>query len=202
MRGPGNWRACWLARLLRGLRLDRNPLRRGSDRAETAIIAGLLVAFLAFAPVTAVTAGHWFHVAGLRQQRAQAAVRHQVPARLLEDAPPDSFAGYGPSPVTALARWMAPDGSRRTGYVSVPAGTRAGSVVAAWTDMSGRLTGPPLQPAQVADRAALAAMLAPLIPAILLYTVWMLARRALEARRAAAWEADWRATGPQWTNRR
>lgn len=202
MRRPGKWRACWLARLLRGLRLDRNPLRRASDRAETAITAGLLAAFLALAPVTAVTAGHWFHAAGLREERAQAAAWHRVPAQLLKDAPPDSFEGYGPVPVAAPARWMAPDGSRRTGYIAVPAGTRAGSVVAAWTDASGRLTGPPLQPAQVADRAALAAMLAPLIPAILLCTVWKLARRVLEARRAAAWEADWRVTGPQWTNSR
>jgi hypothetical protein len=202
MRRPGKWRVCWLARILRGLRLDRNPLRRGSDRAETAIITGLLAAFLALAPFTAVTAGHWAGAAGLREQHAQVTTWHRVPAVLLNEAPPDSFGEYGPSAISGLARWSAPDGSHRTGYIGVPAGTRTGSVVTAWTDGSGRLTGPPLQPAQVADRAALAAMLAPLIPAILLMALWKLARRALEARRSAAWDADWRTTGPQWTNSR
>jgi hypothetical protein len=69
-------------------------------------------------------------------------------------------------------------------------------------DASGRPTGPPLQAAQVADRAALAVMLAPLVPAILLLAAWKLARRELDRRRSAAWDADWRATEPQWTSRR
>jgi hypothetical protein len=202
MRRPGKWRACWLARMVRGLRFDRNPLRRGSDRAETAIIGTLLAAFLVSAPFTAVTAGHWFRAVGVREQQAQVADWHKVPALLLKDAPADSFVGYGPTAVSALARWTAPNGSRHTGYVDAAAGTRAGTTVATWADTSGRLTGPPLQPAQVTDRAALAAMLAPLIPAILLLAAWRLARRTLEKRRSAAWDADWRATGPHWTNMR
>ena len=40
-------RTSWLARLLHGRRLDRNPLRRGSDRAETIVIGALLGGFLA-----------------------------------------------------------------------------------------------------------------------------------------------------------
>ena len=47
----------WLGRLLRGRRLDRNPLRRGSDRVETAIAGVLLAAFLAGAPFAAHAAG-------------------------------------------------------------------------------------------------------------------------------------------------
>lgn len=202
MRRPRRWRACWLARVLRGLWIDRNPLRRGSDRAETAIVVGLLAAFLASAPLAAVAAGHWTHAAGLREQRYQAAAWHQIPAVLLKTAPADSFAGYGPSTTSVLARWTAPDGARRTGYITVDAGARAGAVVATWIDSSGEITGPPLQPAQVADRAALAAMLAPLVPAILLLCGWKLARRGLDKRRSAAWDDDWKATGPQWTNSR
>lgn len=202
MRRPGRWHACWLARLIRGLRFDRNPLRRGLDRAETAIVAGLLAAFFASAPFSAVTAGHWIHAASLREQHAQTTAWHQVSARLLKDAPADSFASYGPADTSAMARWTAPDGTRRTGFVSVPAGTRAGVVVQTWMDPTGKPTGPPLQSAQVADRAALAVMLAPLIPAMLLLAMWKLARRELDRRRSAAWDADWRATGPQWTSRR
>ena len=202
MARPGKWRACWLARALRGLRLDHNPLRRGSDRAETAIVAGLLAAFLASAPLAAVTAGHWTHAVTLREQRIQAADWHQVPAVLLKGAPADSFTGYGPADASVPARWTAPDGTRRTGYVSVTAGARAGATVGAWIDRSGNITGPPLERQQVADRAALAAMLAPFVPLILLLASWKLARRTLDRRRSAAWDADWRATGPQWTNSR
>jgi hypothetical protein len=202
MRRPGKWHACRLARLIRGLRFDRNPLRRGFDRAETAIIAGLLAAFFVSAPFIAVTAGHWIHTASLREQRVQTVAWHQVSARLLKDAPADSFASYGPADTSALARWTAPNGSRHTGFISVAAGTRAGTTVSTWMDASGKPTGPPLQAAQVADRAALAVMLAPLVPAILLLAAWKLARRELERRRSAAWDADWRATGPQWTSRR
>jgi hypothetical protein len=42
---------CRLARLIRGRRLDRNPLRRGSDRAETVALGALLAAFLTIAPL-------------------------------------------------------------------------------------------------------------------------------------------------------
>lgn len=199
---PGRWRACWLARFLRGLRLDRNPLRRGSDRAETAIVVTLLAVFLAVSPFAAIAAGHWAHAAGLREQRAQLAAWHQVRAVLEKNAPRDAFSGYGPSGVSVLARWTGPDGSQHTGYVSVPSGMRAGTTVNTWTDSAGRPSGPPLQTAQVADRAALAVMLAPLVPAILLLAVWKLARRALDRRRSAGWDADWRNTGPQWTNSR
>ena len=55
-RSPRN---SWLGRLLRGRRLDRNPLRRRSDRAETAVLGVLLAAFLAGAPFAAQAAGSW-----------------------------------------------------------------------------------------------------------------------------------------------
>lgn len=202
MRQPGKWRGCWLARLMRGLRLDRNPLRRGFDRAETVITAGLMAAFFASAPFSAVTAAHWVHAAALSEQRVQTASWHQVSVRLLKDAPANSFAAYGPSDTSAWARWSAPDGSRHTGYVPAPEGTRAGTAVSTWMDASGKLTGPPLQAAQVADRSALALMIGPLVPAMLVLLAWKLARRELDRRRSAAWDADWRATGPHWTSRR
>ena len=50
-RRPKRPRMHWLARLMRGWRLDRNPLRRRSDRAETAVLGVLLAAFLAGRPV-------------------------------------------------------------------------------------------------------------------------------------------------------
>jgi hypothetical protein len=35
--------------------------------------------------------------------------------------------------------------------------------------------------------------------ALLLALVGVLARRSLDKRRMAAWEADWQSTGPRWT---
>jgi len=34
-----------------------------------------------------------------------------------------------------------------------------------------------------------------------LATIGLLARRTLDKRRMAAWDAEWRATGPRWTTR-
>jgi len=46
------------ARAVRGLCPDRNPLRRTIDRIEAVIAGGLVVAFLAGAPLAAVAGGH------------------------------------------------------------------------------------------------------------------------------------------------
>jgi hypothetical protein len=71
-----------------------------------------------------------------------------------------------------------------------------------WADAADRLTGPPLQPAQVRGQAFLAAVLAPIVLGLILLTAGQLAHFMLVRRRLAAWDAEWRATGPQWTRRR
>jgi hypothetical protein len=73
-----------LARLTRGLRPDRNPLRRATDRAEAALIIGLVAVFLAGAPIAAIMAGHLASAAGMRSEHA---ARNRVRAVLLQDAP-------------------------------------------------------------------------------------------------------------------
>jgi hypothetical protein len=60
---PG--RAGGLTRLARALGLDRNPLRRATDRAEAWIRAGLLGVFLIAGPIAALDAGHWAYHAGI-----------------------------------------------------------------------------------------------------------------------------------------
>ena len=55
---------------------------------------------------------------------------------------------------------------------------------------------------RLADPVALAAGVAVGCLATLLITVAWLARRSLDRRRMAAWDADWLATGPRWTPRR
>jgi len=191
--------AAGAVRAARGLWPDRNPLRRTLDRVEAAILAGLAIAFLAGAPVAAVTAAHLAAVLGTRTAHAQRSW-HQLPAVLLADVP-DS--GYGRSGPVAGARWAAPGGGARTGTVSASPGSRAGSTVLVWVDASGNLaTAPPLRPAQVNEQTVLAAAAAVVALGYLLPCAGLLACGLLGRRRLAAWDADWRATEPQWTRRR
>jgi hypothetical protein len=192
-----------LARLVRGRRLDRNPLRRACDRAETVVLGALLVGFFAAAPFAAHAAGSWAYAASAREAQAQRATLRQVPAMLLQA--PSQAASYpdaGTVPLGISARWQAPDGQVRTGELFVPSGATAGSTVPVWVDRAGRLADPPLSPTQLATRAQLAAELATGALAIGLAVAGWLTRRALDRRRMAAWDADWLATGPRWSPRR
>jgi hypothetical protein len=184
--------------LVRGLWPDRNPLRRRSDRAQAGIVALLLAGLLAGAPGAALAAGSWAYGLGVRAEQSQQAGRHQVQATLLEAAP----AALGQQ-VLVQARWTAPDGTPRSGQVPVPAaGMPAHSTVPVWTDAAGRLQSSPLRHGTVITVAVLVGTWAAIIACLLLLGSWRLARRALQRGRMAAWEADWRATAPRWTNRK
>ena len=196
----GKRRVSCLGRFVRGRRPDRNPLRRGSDRMETAVLAVLIIAFAAAAPFAAQAAGAWVHAIAHRVQVTQQASWHQVRAVLLTAAPAGpERAGFLPQ---VQARWTALDGKTVTGQVSVQPGTPAGTMVPVWTARDGQLTDPPLQDSQVAEQADLAEITAVAALAILLTITGLLTRRALDKRRIAAWDADWRTTEPRWTTRR
>ena len=186
-------------RVVRGLWPDRNPLRRTLDRVEGVVVGGLAVAFLAGAPLAAAAAWHYACSYGARTAHTQQAAWHQVPAVLLATAPTTGYTGYQPE---VRARWTAPDGARRTGTVPAQPGQRIGSTVVVWADAAGRLTAPPLTPTQMQGQAVLAAVLAPVVLGLMLLWAGQLAHCLLVRRRLAAWDAEWRATGPQWTRQR
>jgi hypothetical protein len=192
---------CWLIRLLRGLRPDRNPLRRGSDRAETVVLAALLAAFLAGAPFVAGAAGHWASISATREAQAQRASLTQVTATLVRKAPVWSGYGAGTGAVTQ-ARWRAPDGQARTGEVYVTHDELTGGTARIWVDRAGRLVGAPLTRDQVTGRIQFLAGAAVSGLATLLAVAGWLAHRSLDRRRLAGWDADWLATGPRWSPRR
>jgi hypothetical protein len=191
-RSPGS---TWLGRLARGLRLDRNPLRRGSDRAETAMLGVLLAAFLAGAPFAAQAAGSWTYATSIREAQVQQATLRQVPATLLQAAPSNISN-------EANARWKAPDGQVRTGQIFAPSGAPAGSTVMVWVNQAGQLTDSPLQRSQVTGRADMARALAVAALAAVLGIVGLVGRWALDRRRLTAWDAEWLATEPRWSSRR
>lgn len=188
-----------LARLVRRWRFDRNPLRRDADRLETVVLALLVAVFLIGTPFAALAAGAWVHGLARQEQLAQQASWHQVTAVVRAVTPVD--AGQAAVAWQARAQWTAPDGTLVTQEVPVPAGTTAGGTVQVWTDQAGDLTSPPLLDSQVAGQATLAEVGAVFAVATVLILAGAMTRRALNRRRLAAWDADWRATEPRWTTR-
>ena len=192
------WRrsgSTWLGRLAHGLWLDRNPLRRRSDRTETAMLGVLLAVFLAGAPFAAHAAGSWTYATSIREAQAQQATLRQVPATLLQAAPSNISN-------EANARWKAPDGQVRTGQIFAPSGAPAGSTVMVWVNQAGQLTDSPLQRSQVTGRADMARALVVAALAAVLGIVGLVGRWALDRRRLTAWDAEWLATEPRWSSRR
>jgi len=191
-------RATPTGRFVRGRRFDRNPLRRPADRAETIVLALLLVAFLVGAPLATLASGAWAHAIAQRAESAQVASRRQVTAVVLTAAGPAAVGSWNLSAVTS-ARWTAPDGTVVTSELPVPAYTSAGATFRVWTTRDGQLTSPPMGESQVASLTDLGEIAGAAAVAVLLAVVGLLARRSLDKRRMAAWEADWQSTGPRWT---
>jgi hypothetical protein len=190
-------RVTQLDRFAQGWQPDRNPLRRTSDRAETALLAVLFIAFFAAAPFVVQACGTMAHAAAHRVQLAEQASWHQVPAVLLHTAPGSvSYAGIQ---AEVQARWTAPDGKKVTGEVPVPPAAVAGSTFTIWTSRDGQLTDPPLQNSQVAGQTDLAETFGGIALATTLIIIGMLVRRALDRRRLGSGLAGNR---PRWTPRR
>ena len=178
------------ARVARQLGLDRNPLRRRTDRLETGIMAGLLAAFLAGAPLAAIAAGGWTHAAGLREQRAQRSW-YQVSLVLLHSTPRQAAFKQWSPPAPVLARWTQPARQARAGQVPAPPGSRAGSRIRVWADNLGPVAGVPLTSGEITAREIAAGILAPAALAIVFLGLARAARWLLERRRLAAWQDAW-----------
>ena len=99
-------------------------------------------------------------------------------------------------------RWIAQDGTSHTGRVTAESGVKAGARVTVWTAAGGQLTGPPLGRAQMMHQAAFAGLMSVLGFSSLLAVGALVTRQLLQRRRMAAWDAEWRATGPMWSNYR
>ena len=186
-----------LGRFVRGRRPDRNPLRRGSDRVETAVLALLVIVFLAAAPFAALASSSWALARAHQAQLAERASLYQVPALVLKlDAPSGGWGDPG-----AQVRWTAHDGTVITSDIAVPLGAAAGSTEWLWTTADGQPTNPPLEDSQVTGQAYFAEGFSVFTFAVLLTVTGLVARWTLDKRRMAAWDAEWRSTGPRWTTR-
>jgi hypothetical protein len=173
---------------------DGNPLRRRSDRVEAVMVTGLIVVFLAAAPVLAVVTGHWTWAAGVRHRPA--AAWRQVPATVQQGTSARrAGSAMSAGTVWVLARWMAPDGQRRSGLVAVSPAVAAGGSTRVWVNRAGSLTGPtpPACAAARLDCNCQSAGIHALAP-----PAGYAGQRLLGRRRLADWIRTWEAVGPQW----
>jgi hypothetical protein len=193
-----------LARCARWLGLDRNPLRRGTDRAEALLRLAMILMLLVAVPIAAVAVGRQADHIALRRAHAQQAADHQVRAVLLEAAPSSGI----PDPYTSIqtawvpARWQLPGQPARTGDVEALVGARKGSTVTTWVTASGAETAPPPDHRMIAGDVCIAVTLTCLASWLVLLILDVLTRRALDRRRMRAWETEWRTTGPLWSGHR
>lgn len=182
--------------------VDRNPLRRGIDRAERAAWLLLVLAFFAVMPVVVPMAGQASRVGGMAEVKQQQSWQ-QVNAVLLRHAPYRLY-GYGASGTVWVAgRWRVP--GRRTQYGLVPTvtGAPAGTVVRAWVTNTGQLTSN--HPFTVSALSARVLAIKVLVAAGLAATLLMLAgliRWLTNRRRIAYWGCEWATIGPRWSTRR
>jgi hypothetical protein len=191
-----------LRRTLRGAGFGRNPLLRRTDRIEARLTLLVLALVLLFGAVLVRRSAEATYRDGLRAEREQAA-RVRVAAVLLADAarPAGAYADAARRMVEAPARWLAPDGSPRTGPVEVASGTRAGAHVTIWVDRDGTRADKPYSREQTVGRAWITGLVVSIVLLVVFHGVRRLVRGAVDLRRAADWAVEWRKVEPRWSGR-
>jgi hypothetical protein len=186
------------ARLVRWLGLDRNPLRRRSDRVECALrlmaLLGLMVAV-----IVGIGTGVRAYEDGVRTEREQRSLRQQTPAVLVQDLrSPEVAPVGGVLPGRARAEWKAPDGSPREGTVEIEPARRVGDTVMIWTDNRGEPARPPQDRGTTLAAAISAGVAPPFITAAFATFVLVTTRIVNQRRAARRWEAEWTIVEPSW----
>lgn len=186
-----------LSWLVRRLGLDRNPLRRRTDRIETVAVGAAIVLLLASLPVALLIGFGVYHqnMSIVAQQQAD---RSNVEALLVGPAPVAETTPDGGTVFLSQARWVTATGAH-TGTIQVPANTDAQSVVHIWTDAKGAQVDPPLAWEFALGRGALSGGAALAAIGMLLWGAVAFARWRLNRRRFLAWEAEWQHIDPRWT---
>jgi len=179
--------------LPRRLGWRRNPLRRGSDRAEAWLNAVLLITLVLAGPALATATSRGAYHAEEKAAAWDRTHRFEVWAVLMgTPAVPQGF---------AQAKWKAPDGTQRTGPVAATPDTAPGARVPIWVDERGTVSPAPLRRSP-ATHAAGVAVVTILLVAAALAAIWQLCRRLLDRRRLRSWQAEWQKVGPRWSNYR
>ena len=176
-------------------RWRRNPLKRGTDRAEAwaVLAAGLVLA------VGAPAAGTGAALIAEASAPGPAPSWHPVSAVLTRKAP-DVSGGIGSSglQVRAPVLWRAADGTSHTGRALVAPDTPAGSRITIWLDPGGTLRDNPADPRETMARAIAYGAVAASGTAVVAGGGYAFVRSRLDRRRDAQWAREWALIGPQW----
>jgi hypothetical protein len=186
--------------------IDRSsPLRlprRATDRVE-AVLRRVLLGVGAVVLVLAAVVGVQLHGSGVAQVQADAVNRVSVPATLLE--PIEGMVGMeaaaSSTQTSAPATWTAPDGTPRTGTVSLLGTQEAGAVVPVWVDRTGAIASPPVDMVQADVTAVVGGLLVVILGMFGLYGAWRLVRHRCAVSNHAAWAREWALYEPVWSGR-
>jgi hypothetical protein len=185
--------------LLRRFTLGSGPLKRGSDRLEFVARVLLVCSLLTTVPIS-LAVGTAAHTHAAAQAIAQAADRHRVTARLLDDAPAPVGEGLSSSDrdqVTAV--WTDPAGIGHRVTVPVPPATRAGTTVSLWTDRNGNRTTRPLSHGDVVGQAGGQGIVTFAVLSLIAWGAYRSFRKLLDRNRFRRWAAEWAVVEPVWT---
>lgn len=185
-------------RLLRLLGLDRNPLRRRTDHAESILLLAAMVVALLLVPV-ACAIGTSVHATAVQRSAQQRDSLHVVTATVIGDrlAAPS---GVLARPITSAA-WVDDAGRTHTGLLPAGADIDADGRARVWIDDDGRAHPAPASPTDDVLVAVTTAFLALILGWILVAAVVGAVRTGMEHRRLADWEREWRIVGASWTGR-
>ncbi|MEO3861679.1 hypothetical protein [Acrocarpospora sp. B8E8] len=185
-----------VTRLIRWLGLDRNPLRRRSDRVEAAIRLMSVIGVLA-SVVLGVLLGVRTYRYGLGLEVEQQRTRHRVDATLLETAGP-KISLSAPAAGPAMATWKSLNGVPHQGLIDAPAMWQKGQTVHVWIDNRGEIVPRPRDRETTLISGMTVGVGIPLF-ALALVSLLLLTTRMLTARRARqAWAAEWTIIEPTW----
>jgi len=179
-----------------------NPLARAADRAEAIARVLLTAVWLCAIPVMIIVASSVWHGVSVAAESAQQS-RIATTAQLLEDAPAMTSDDQGVVSyqlVQVAARWIAPDGSERTGTVPA-AGGRSGERIEVFLDRSGEITPAPVPLGTSAVLIITVTVAAVLAWGALLMAAQYLIRGRLDRRRIVGWDIEWRRIEPLWSGR-
>ena len=185
-------------RLLRRLLPGRNPLARGADSLQGALLIVVVALGLLLVPVM-LTFGSVTYVDLVEKGEQQGRTWHQTVAVLTEDAPAVGAGGAGASS-RVMAEWRLPNGVMRSGRVPADAGSRAGAKVTVWLDEQGKPVDPPVGTSEAVAAGVFVAVIGWFAATGLLALVYYGVSRLLDRRRLRSWEQEWMRVEPEWRN--
>jgi hypothetical protein len=178
---------------------NTNPLMRATDRFEAVVRILAAVAVLLAVPVAGAAGTAGYRAAAVRISSDNAA--KSVVTAMITGEPKRAVVLSARAEVTeyhfqAPVRWNQ-DGRSGTATVEVSAAAKRGDEIPVWLNPDGSQTGPP-QRSSVASGKGIGAGLAVLVEiwagalAVVVVTAW-----ALDGRRRAHWEREWRQVAQQ-----